>query len=163
MVKSGNTPTLWLQRSHQIPGFSVPNNRRIPCHVPPERVVNNIPHDSRGRHSQIRAFYRGHTLGNGPRNDVGRGRTVGRTVLNVKKVNTVHAGYGQQPNAIHWARREDYSQLLTLNNTEDAFRMIYTKIYYIEREWRDGPPVNWLSACHRWDVQEIKAGIGRRI
>jgi len=124
--------------------------------------MKKVPHDSRGCHSQTRAFYREHTLGNSPHNDVRGGRAVGRTVLNVKKVDTVHAGYGQQPNAIHWARRGDYSQFLMLNNTEDVFRMVYTKIHHFEREWRDGPPVNRRFACYWWDMQEIETDTERR-
>jgi len=66
--------------------------------VPQDHVVREVQHDSRGRDSQLPAFYRGHTLGNGPHDDVGGGRAVGRTITKVKKVNTMHAGYCQQPN-----------------------------------------------------------------
>jgi len=142
-----NMTTLWSRYPHQVSRFPVPYKQRPHCVV----IVGKIRHDSGARDGKRSAYYRGRTLRDGPRNGVGGGRAVRRTVPKVEKVDAKQAAYNQPLSVTH-SRRGRCSPLSTFTGSEQIFMTIYGKIKHLESGWRDAPHVDRLSARGRWDV-----------
>jgi len=139
--------TLWSRYPHQVSRFPVPHKQRPHCVA----VVGKIRHDSGARDGKRSVCYRGRTLRDGPRDGVGGGRAIRRTVPKVEKVDAKQAAYNQPLSVTH-SRRGRCSPLGTFTGSEHIFMMIYGKIKHLESGWWDAPHVDRLSARGQWDV-----------